>query len=162
MNDIPISSRQLIDRFGRDVTYVRLSVTDRCDFHCVYCMSEKMTFLPRAQMLTLEELAWIARAFTELGVTKIRLTGGEPLVRKNVLWLFRDIGQLPGLREMVLTTNGSQLEKMAADLRAAGVRRVNISLDSLDRERFRQITRVEISRRSCAAFKQPRMSASKN
>jgi len=124
------------------VTYVRLSVTDRCDFRCVYCMSGKMSFLPRAQVLTLEELAFIARAFTELGVHKIRLTGGEPLVRKNVLWLFREIGALPGLRELVLTTNGSQLEKMAADLRAAGVRRINISLDSLDRERFRRITRV--------------------
>jgi cyclic pyranopterin phosphate synthase len=133
---------QLFDRFGRHVTYVRISVTDRCDFRCVYCMSEKMTFLPRAQVLTLEELAFIARAFTELGVYKIRLTGGEPLVRKNVLWLFREIGRLPGLRELVLTTNGSQLEKMVADLRAAGVRRINISLDTLDRERFRRITRV--------------------
>jgi cyclic pyranopterin phosphate synthase len=142
VNDTPISSCQLTDRFGRDVTYVRLSVTDRCDFRCVYCMSEAMTFLPRAQILTLEEIGFIARAFTELGVTKIRLTGGEPLVRKNVLWLFRVIGQLPGLREMVLTTNGSQLERMAADLRAAGVHRINISLDSLNHDRFRQITRV--------------------
>jgi GTP 3',8-cyclase len=132
----------LVDRFGRHVTYVRLSVTDHCDFRCVYCMSEKMTFVPRAQVLTLEELACVARAFTELGVHKIRLTGGEPLVRKNVLWLAREIGRLPALRELVLTTNGSQLEKMAANLRAAGVKRVNVSLDSLDRERFRRITRV--------------------
>jgi cyclic pyranopterin phosphate synthase len=133
-------SHPAFDRFGRHVCAI--SVTDRCDFRCVYCMSEKMTFLPRAQVLTLEELAFIARAFTELGVYKIRLTGGEPLVRKNVLWLFREIGRLPGLRELVLTTNGSQLEKMVADLRAAGVRRINISLDTLDRERFRRITRV--------------------
>src|SRR3970040_877722 len=108
VNGAPITTPQttpkLFDRFGRHVTYVRLSVTDRCDFRCVYCMSEKMTFLPRAQVLTLEELAFIARAFTELGAHKIRLTGGEPLVRKNVLWLFQEIGRLPGLRELVLTT----------------------------------------------------------
>lgn len=133
---------RLIDRFGRHVTYVRLSVTDRCDFRCVYCMSEDMTFLPRARILTLEELAAVGRAFTELGVHKIRITGGEPLVRRNVLWLFQALGQLPGLRELVLTSNGSQLEKMADDLKAAGVKRINISLDSLDAERFRQITRV--------------------
>ena len=142
MNAIPTALPHLVDHFGRHVTYVRLSVTDHCDFRCVYCMSEKMTFVPRAQVLTLEELAFVARAFTELGVTKIRLTGGEPLVRRNVLWLFREIGRLPELGEMVLTTNGSQLEKMAAGLVAAGVRRINISLDSLDRERFRRITRV--------------------
>ncbi len=133
---------QLIDRFDRHVNYVRLSVTDRCDFRCVYCMSEEMTFLPRAQLLTLEELAQLARAFVELGVTKIRLTGGEPLVRKNLAWLARAIGALPGLRELVLTTNGSQLERLAGELTAAGVRRLNISLDSLKPERFRQITRV--------------------
>jgi len=133
---------QLVDRFDRHVTYVRLSVTDRCDFRCVYCMSENMTFVPRAQVLTLEELATVARAFSELGVTKIRLTGGEPLVRKNVLSLVQAIGQLPGLRELALTTNGTQLERMSKDLRRAGVRRLNISLDSLDPERFRRITRV--------------------
>jgi len=133
---------QLIDRFDRRVDYVRLSVTDRCDFRCVYCMSEQMTFLPRAQLLTLEELAALARAFVELGVTKIRLTGGEPLVRKNLAWLARAIGALPGLRELVLTTNGSQLEHLAGELAAANVRRINISLDSLKPERFRQITRV--------------------
>lgn len=132
----------LIDRFGRYVTYLRLSVTDRCDFRCVYCMDDEMTFLPRAQVLSLEELLAVARAFVALGVTKIRLTGGEPLVRKNVLWLAQEIGRLPGLRELVLTTNGSQLEQMAGALRSAGVRRINISLDSLSPDRFRSITRV--------------------
>jgi len=132
----------LVDRFGRHVTYVRLSVTDRCDFRCVYCMSEQMTFLPRAQVLTLEELAGIGRAFVELGVTKIRLTGGEPLVRRNVLWLMAQLGKLEGLHELVLTTNGSQLPRFARALVEAGVRRVNISLDTLDPERFRRISRV--------------------
>ncbi len=133
---------QLVDRFGRHVTYVRLSITDRCDFRCVYCMGEDMQFLPRAEVLTLEELAALARAFVELGVTKIRLTGGEPLVRRNVLWLANALGRLPGLKELVLTTNGSQLERYAEPLRAAGVRRLNVSLDSLDPARFRQLTRV--------------------
>ena len=146
-NDIPMNSpmqfpTQLIDRFGRVVDYVRISVTDRCDFRCVYCMDEKMEFLPRARILTLEELALVGRAFAELGVHKIRLTGGEPLVRKNVIKLMRDLGALPQLSELVLTTNGSQLEAMARDIRAAGVRRINISLDSLDTERFRRLTRV--------------------
>lgn len=134
-------SAQLIDRYGRTVDYVRISVTDRCDFRCVYCMAEEMAFLPRAQVLTLEELAFIGRAFVELGVQKIRITGGEPLVRRNVIRLFRDLGALP-LRELVLTTNGSQLPRMAQDLKDAGVRRVNISLDSLRADRFRRITRV--------------------
>lgn len=132
----------LRDRFGRQVTYVRLSVTDRCDFRCVYCMAEEMTFLPRAQVLTLEEIALIGRAFVELGVYKIRLTGGEPLVRNNVLELARELGRLPGLRELALTTNGSRLDRYAAELRAAGVNRINISLDSLRPGRFREITRV--------------------
>ena len=132
----------LIDRFGRRVDYVRISVTDRCDFRCVYCMSEAMTFLPRAEVLSLEEIVFIARAFTELGVTKIRLTGGEPLVRQNVLWLAQEIGRLPGLRELVMTTNGSQLERFAEALRAANVRRLNISLDTLDPDRFLRITRI--------------------
>jgi cyclic pyranopterin phosphate synthase len=136
------TTTQLIDRFDRHVNYVRLSVTDRCDFRCVYCMSEDMTFLPRAKILTLEELALLGRAFTELGVTKLRITGGEPLVRKNVLSLFEALGQLPGLKELVLTTNGSQLARMADALKASGVKRLNISLDSLDAERFRRITRV--------------------
>jgi GTP 3',8-cyclase len=132
----------LVDGFNRRVTYLRLSVTDRCDFRCVYCMEETVTFQPRAAVLTLEELLTVARAFVELGVTKIRLTGGEPLVRKNMLWLAQGIGRLPGLKELVLTTNGSQLERLAQPLRDAGVRRLNISLDSLDEARFRRITRV--------------------
>ena len=132
----------LIDRFGRRVDYVRISVTDRCDFRCVYCMSEAMTFLPRTEVLSLEEILFVARALTELGVTKIRLTGGEPLVRQNVLWLAQAMGRLPGLRELVMTTNGSQLERFAEALRAANVRRLNISLDTLDPDRFRRITRV--------------------
>lgn len=131
----------LIDRFGRRITYVRISVTDRCDLRCIYCMNEKMTFLPRSQILGLEEILQIARAFTELGVKKIRITGGEPLVRKNVLWLFQNLAQLPGLNELVLTTNGQQLFRWAQPLRDAGVRRINISLDSLDPERFHKITR---------------------
>ena len=131
----------LVDRFGRVVNYVRLSVTDRCDFRCVYCMEEEMQFLPRAQVLTLEEIAFIGRAFVELGVQKIRITGGEPLVRRNVISLVRQLGALP-LRELVLTTNGSQLPRLAGELKDAGVRRINISLDSLKPDRFREITRV--------------------
>jgi cyclic pyranopterin phosphate synthase len=131
----------LVDNFGRHVSYVRISVTDRCDMRCVYCMDPDTRFLPRNEILSLEELAQIARAFVELGVTKIRLTGGEPLVRNSVVWLAREIGRLPGLKELVLSTNGSQLERFAADLRAANVKRINISLDSLDPERFRRITR---------------------
>ena len=137
-----VSQTQLIDRFQRRVTYVRLSVTDRCDFRCVYCMAEDMTFLPRAKVLTLEELAQVGRAFTELGVNKIRLTGGEPLVRNNVMWLFEQLGALPGLQELVLTTNGSQLPRYAQGLRDAGVKRINISLDSLRPDRFKKLTRV--------------------
>jgi cyclic pyranopterin phosphate synthase len=132
----------LIDRFGRRVTYVRLSVTDRCDFRCVYCMAEEMQFLPRSAVLTLEELGLVGRAFVELGVDKIRLTGGEPLVRNNVLELVRKLGTLDGLRDLTLTTNGSQLPRYAAALRAAGMKRINISLDSLRPERFRAITRT--------------------
>lgn len=136
------NANQLVDRFGRHVTYARLSVTDRCDFRCVYCMSEDMTFLPRAQVLTLEEIYAVGRAFTDLGVSKLRLTGGEPLVRRNILWLVAELGKLPGLRELVLTTNGSQLDRLAGPLRDAGVKRINVSLDSLDASRFRTITRV--------------------
>ena len=132
----------LVDRFGRKVNYVRISVTDRCDFRCVYCMSEDMHFVPRAQLLTLEEITFIAKAFTELGVEKIRITGGEPLIRRNIAKLFKDIGQLPGLRELVTTTNGSQLTRLAGELKEAGVKRINISLDSLDEEKFRRITRI--------------------
>ncbi len=133
---------QLIDSFGRHITYVRMSVTDRCDFRCVYCMDEVMTFLPRQQVLSLEEIQFIARAFTELGVSKIRLTGGEPLVRKDVIKLFQGIGQLEGLNDFCLTTNGSQLARYAPLLKNAGVTRINISLDSLDAHLFKQLTRT--------------------
>jgi cyclic pyranopterin phosphate synthase len=132
----------LIDRFGRQVRYVRLSVTDRCDFRCVYCMAEEMTFLPRQQILSLEEIAQVGRAFVSMGVEKIRLTGGEPLVRNNILWLVEQLAHLPGLRELTLTTNGSQLAKLAADLKKAGLSRINVSLDSLDPQRFRALTRT--------------------
>ena len=132
----------LIDQFGRRVDYIRLSITDRCDFRCVYCMSEDMTFLPRDEVLTLEECARLVNIFVGLGVGKVRITGGEPLVRKNALWLFEEIGRLADLRELVVTTNGSQLESQAQALKNAGVKRINISLDSLDAERFRKITRV--------------------
>ena len=153
MNSSPV----LIDRYGRKVDYIRLSITDRCDFRCVYCMSEDMQFLPREEVLSLEECSRLVKAFVSLGVKKVRITGGEPLVRKNALWLFNEIGRLPGLNELVVTTNGSQLEHHAHDLRRAGVRRVNISLDSLDERRFRQITRVgELDKvlRGIAAAKQ--------
>ncbi len=130
----------LIDRFGRRITYLRLSITDRCDLRCRYCMAEEMTFLPRAQILTLEEIATIARAFVELGVEKIRVTGGEPLVRRGALELLEELGRLP-LKELVLTTNGMRLAQCAERLVRAGVRRVNVSLDSLRPERFRHITR---------------------
>lgn len=138
----PMLKPKLIDKFGRHVDYIRLSVTDRCDFRCVYCMTEDMTFLPRNQILSLEELLQVARAFTELGVKKIRLTGGEPLVRKEVMSLIERLGALPGLEELLITTNGAQLDKYAAPLKAAGVSRINISLDSLDADRFKRITRV--------------------
>lgn len=132
----------LIDKYGRHIDYVRLSVTDRCDFRCVYCMSEKMTFLPRKDVLSLEEIYKVASAFTSLGVKRIRLTGGEPLVRSNVLSLVENIGALPGLDELLITTNGSHLEAMAADLKRAGVTRLNISLDSLDAGCFKAMTRT--------------------
>lgn len=135
-------TKQLIDDFGRRVSYVRISVTDRCDFRCVYCMSEEMTFLPRAQVLTLEEISMVAQAFTELGVEKIRLTGGEPLVRRDIEQLVDDIGQLPGLSDFTMTTNGASLRKHAQRLYAGGLRRLNISLDSLDPERFKKLTRT--------------------
>lgn len=133
---------QLVDQFGRTVNYIRLSITDRCDFRCVYCMSENMTFLPRNEVLSLEESARLVKIFVGLGVSKVRITGGEPLVRKNALWLFEEIGQLDGLKELVVTTNGSQLEKQAHALKSAGVKRINISLDSLNAERFKKITRI--------------------
>lgn len=134
--------KKLVDRFGRSVSYVRMSVTDRCDFRCVYCMDEEMTFVPRSEVLSLEEIALIARAFVELGVQKIRLTGGEPLVRSGIVKLCEDIAAISGLEELVMTTNGSQLTKLAAELRKVGVRRLNISLDSLDENKFRELTRT--------------------
>lgn len=138
MHDYP----RLVDRFGRQITYVRLSVTDRCDLRCVYCMSEDMVFQPREQLLTLEEMARLGKAFVDMGVHKIRITGGEPLVRRNILKLFRDLGQLDGLRDLTLTTNGTQLARYAQDLKAAGVTRINISLDTLKPERFHALTRL--------------------
>src|SRR5688572_10902458 len=134
----------LVDPFGRHVTYLRVSVTDRCDLRCTYCMSEHMTFLPRKDLLTLEELDRVCSAFVARGVRKLRITGGEPLVRKNILWLFEALSRHLGtgtLDELTLTTNGSQLTRFAADLKAAGVRRINISLDTLKPDRFRAITR---------------------
>jgi cyclic pyranopterin phosphate synthase len=142
MTAIQQAPEQLVDNFGRSVDYVRISVTDRCDFRCVYCMAEDMQFVPRAQLLTLEELADVGRAFTELGVTKIRITGGEPLIRRNIVHLLDDLGRLPGLNELVMTSNGSQLTKLAGAVRDAGVSRLNISLDTLDPDKFRRITRV--------------------
>jgi cyclic pyranopterin phosphate synthase len=135
--------RALIDRFGRRITYLRVSVTDRCDFRCVYCMSEAMTFLPRKDLLTLEEIDRLASAFIARGVRKLRLTGGEPLVRKNVLWLIASLSRHlgTGLDELTLTTNGSQLDRYAEELACSGVKRINVSLDSLDAARFRAITR---------------------
>lgn len=131
----------LIDSFSRRVSYLRLSVTDRCDFRCVYCMAEDMTFLPRHQVLSLEELSQVASAFATLGVTKIKVTGGEPLIRRDVIELFQNLGRL-GLKDLSLTTNGARLAEHAQALVAAGVHRVNISLDSLDPTNFRRMTRV--------------------
>ena len=133
----------MIDPFGRAVTYLRVSVTDRCDLRCVYCMAEDMTFLPKRELLTLEELERLCGAFIRLGTTKIRLTGGEPLVRRDVMSLFRGLGSRigQGLKELTVTTNGTQLARHAEDLRSAGVRRVNVSLDTLDPGRFSQLTR---------------------
>ncbi len=136
------ASPALIDKFGRKVDYIRLSVTDRCDFRCVYCMTEDMTFLPRADVLSLEELYLVGKAFVDLGVNKIRLTGGEPLVRKDVMKLIQELGAMPGLEELLLTTNGAQLDKFAIALREAGVNRINVSIDSLDPDRFLRISRV--------------------
>ncbi|MCL1090808.1 GTP 3',8-cyclase MoaA [Shewanella profunda] len=131
----------IVDSFGRKVEYLRLSVTDRCDFRCVYCMTENPCFLPREHVLHLEELAWIAQAFTELGVTKIRLTGGEPLVRTDCDQLVSLLGKLPGLNDLSMTTNGSRLSKFAKPMRDAGLKRLNISLDTLNPELFTQLTR---------------------
>jgi cyclic pyranopterin phosphate synthase len=136
---------QLIDRFGRRVNYVRMSITDRCDFRCVYCMDEEMVFMPRQQLLSLEEIVLLIGAFAELGVEKVRVTGGEPLVRKNVDWLFKELGDLKkttALKELTITTNGSQLPKYAESLVESGVDRINISLDSLKADRFKALTRT--------------------
>lgn len=134
----------MFDPFGRQITYLRVSVTDRCDFRCTYCMAEDMTFLPKAELLTLEELDRLCSAFVAKGVRKLRLTGGEPLVRRNVMGLVRSLGrhvQSGALDELTLTTNGSQLARYAAELKDAGVRRINVSLDTLDPVKFREITR---------------------
>src|SRR5262245_44019412 len=138
------STRTLVDPFGRRVTYVRISVTDRCDFRCTYCMSEHMTFLPKKDLLSLEELDRVCTAFVAKGVKKLRITGGEPLVRKNILWLLRALARhldTGALEELTLTTNGSQLTKYAHELKDAGVRRINVSLDTLKPDRFKIITR---------------------
>lgn len=140
----PQKSGSLIDPFGRSITYLRVSVTDRCDFRCIYCMSEHMTFLPKQDLLTLEELNRLCSAFIHKGVRRIRITGGEPLVRKNILWLFRALSkhlETSQLEELTLTTNASQLSKYAEDLRSCGVQRINISLDTLNPEKFKVITR---------------------
>ena len=134
----------LIDPFARAIEYLRVSVTDRCDFRCVYCMSENMTFLPKKELLTLEELDRLCSAFVRLGVRKLRITGGEPLVRRDILTFFRSMSRhldSGALEELTLTTNGSQLARFAGDLYAAGVRRVNVSLDTLDEARFAEVTR---------------------
>ena len=141
MIDNSTNKPQLVDRFGREVTYVRLSVTDRCDLRCVYCMSDDMKFVPREQLLTLEEINRIGKAFIDLGVNKIRLTGGEPLTRRNILTVFKSLGAQKQLKDLTVTTNGTLLEKYAKPLKNAGVTRINISLDTLRTERFKKITR---------------------
>jgi GTP 3',8-cyclase len=138
-----MTAQFMTDPFGRRITYLRVSVTDRCDFRCVYCMAEAMTFLPRAELLTLEELDRLGSAFIAKGVRKLRLTGGEPLVRRNILWLIERLSRHlgGGLDELTLTTNGSQLALHAEALAACGVKRINVSLDTLDSAKFRAITR---------------------
>jgi GTP 3',8-cyclase len=134
----------LVDPFARAITYLRVSVTDRCDFRCVYCMSEHMSFLPKVDLLSLEELDRLCSAFVARGVSKLRLTGGEPLVRRGIMTLFRSLSrhlQSGALQELTVTTNGSQLEKYASDLKDCGVKRINVSMDTLDPDKFRAITR---------------------
>ena len=136
--------RALVDPFGRHVNYLRVSVTDRCDLRCVYCMSEHMSFLPKKDLLTLEELDRLCTVFVARGVRKLRITGGEPLVRKNIMHLFRSLSRhlaTGALEELTLTTNGSQLAKYASEIAGCGVRRINVSLDTLRPERFKAITR---------------------
>ncbi|MBX3447570.1 MAG: GTP 3',8-cyclase MoaA [Parvibaculaceae bacterium] len=142
--DRPAAKPEMIDPFGRTVSYLRVSVTDRCDFRCVYCMSEHMSFLPKRDLLTLEELDRLCSAFIAKGVRKLRLTGGEPLVRRDVMVLIRALGrhlETGALDELTLTTNGSQLARYASDLFAAGIRRINVSVDTLDEARFQEVTR---------------------
>ncbi|MEM6478576.1 MAG: GTP 3',8-cyclase MoaA, partial [Pseudomonadota bacterium] len=134
----------LVDPFQRQISYLRMSVTDRCDFRCVYCMSEKMTFLPKKELLTLGELDRLASAFIRLGVKKLRITGGEPLVRRDIITFFQAMTrhlETGALEELTVTTNGSQLFRFARDLRAAGVKRINVSLDTLDEMKFKEVTR---------------------
>jgi len=133
----------LIDPFQRAISYLRVSVTDRCDFRCVYCMAENMTFLPKKDLLSLEEMDQLCGAFVDLGVKKLRLTGGEPLVRRDIMWLFRRLGARlgNGLEELTVTTNASQLSRFADELADCGVKRINVSIDTLDPEKFRAITR---------------------
>src|ERR1700719_2536598 len=139
-----LKPRPLVDPFARAITYLRVSVTDRCDFRCVYCMAEEMTSLPKAELVTLEELDRVCSAFVRNGVRKLRLTGGEPLVRRDIMTLFRALGRhikAGALDELTLTTNGSQLARYADELRACGVKRVNVSVDTLDPAKFTAITR---------------------
>lgn len=141
----PVANRSLRDPFGRAVTYLRVSVTDRCDFRCVYCMAEQMTFLPRRELLTLEELDRLCTTFVDSGIRKMRITGGEPLVRRGIMTLFRALSRhiaSNALDELTLTTNAGRLAEHAAELAACGVRRVNVSLDTLNEARFRAITRI--------------------
>ena len=131
----PLPATPIVDPFGRAIEYLRVSVTDRCDFRCVYCMSEHMTFLPKADVLSLEELDRLCSSFIDLGVRKLRITGGEPLVRRNIMSLFGSLARhlsTGALQELTLTTNGSQLRRFAAELAGCGVRRINVSLDTLD------------------------------
>ncbi len=140
----PFAAPALVDPFGRAITYVRVSVTDRCDFRCVYCMSEDMTFLPKPEVLSLEELDRLCSAFVRMGTRKLRVTGGEPLVRRGIVTLFRSLSRHldnGALDELTLTTNGSQLARFAGELADCGVRRINVSLDTLDRDKFRAVTR---------------------
>ncbi|OUR88709.1 cyclic pyranopterin phosphate synthase MoaA [Gammaproteobacteria bacterium 42_54_T18] len=134
---------ELIDKFNRRIDYLRISVTDRCNFRCVYCMPEKMTFMPRKNILTLEEILTVAKSFINMGTRKIRITGGEPLIRENIMWLFNELGRLNGLDELLVTTNGYNLAEMAGPLKEAGVSRINVSLDTLQKDRFEKMARVD-------------------
>lgn len=136
------ANRQLVDGFGRQVTYLRMSVTDRCNLRCTYCMAEDMTFLPRSEVLSIEEMVQLGEAFVALGVNKIRLTGGEPLIRRGFLTLVEKLAALPGLSELAMTTNAALLDQYAGELAARGVQRLNISIDSLKSRRFRELTRT--------------------